>query len=162
MAKAGRQSATAEQVRRVNLAAIFDQIREAHGRLSPSTVVRAAASEEHPLHPSFEWNDATAAHQHRLNQARAILRLPRTTVVIEGCRIISPTYVHDPGAKRGEQGYVAVAEIKTQTQVASDAVDAELERAAGALKRAQGIASALGDIATIEATDQALRAIGRR
>lgn len=161
MARAGRQPAT-EQVKRIDLGAIFESIKAKHGTLSPSTVVRDAAADDHPLHPSFEWNDATAAHQHRLNQARAILRLPRTTVVIEGCRIISPSYVHDPGAAKGEQGYVAVAEIKSESQVASDAVDAEVERATGALKRAEGIASALGDVKTTAAIDKALRALGRR
>ena len=36
--------------------------------------VDAAASPKHPAHKLFEWDDTTAAHQYRLEQARGIIR----------------------------------------------------------------------------------------
>jgi hypothetical protein len=37
-------------------------------------LVKAARQRRHYLHGSFEWNDQQAAHQHRLEQARKIIR----------------------------------------------------------------------------------------
>jgi hypothetical protein len=58
--------------------AIFDElerIRQASsGILLPSDVIRAAKSEESPLHKYFCWNDKIAAHSWRLEQARQLIR----------------------------------------------------------------------------------------
>jgi len=42
--------------------------------LKPEDVVDAAADPDHPLHSEFEWNDSAAAAQHRLTQARTLIR----------------------------------------------------------------------------------------
>lgn len=49
----------------------------AGGRLTPNAVVDSARSENHPLHPHFEWDDALAAESYRLDQARNIIRMVR-------------------------------------------------------------------------------------
>lgn len=54
-------------------------IRSEHGRLTPEAVVQAASAEDHPLHDRFEWDDTTAAHKYRLNQARQLIRVVRET-----------------------------------------------------------------------------------
>ena len=41
--------------------------------ITPRDLVSAAANPEHPAHAAFEWNDGTAAHQHRLAQARSFI-----------------------------------------------------------------------------------------
>ncbi len=52
------------------------QIREENGGLlSPEVVIDKAANEDNPLHSSFEWDDNKAAHQHRLDQARRLVRV---------------------------------------------------------------------------------------
>lgn len=43
--------------------------------LKPSQVVRAAKPASSPIHDEFEWDDAQAAEQHRLAQARHIIRI---------------------------------------------------------------------------------------
>ena len=48
------------------------------GILTAEAVVEAAKDPESPLHHQFEWDDSAAAHAHRLNQARQLIR----TVVI--------------------------------------------------------------------------------
>jgi hypothetical protein len=45
-----------------------------HGEARPEHIVKAARSEKHPLHAHFEWDDSEAAKQHRLEQARYVLR----------------------------------------------------------------------------------------
>ncbi len=58
----------------------LDEIARAHGgRLQPEHVVEAARSRGHVFHRHFEWNDATAAAQHRLDTAR---RLTRAVVLL--------------------------------------------------------------------------------
>ena len=44
------------------------------GDATPDAVVAAAKSVRNPLHEEFEWDNAVAAHEHRLNQARSMLR----------------------------------------------------------------------------------------
>jgi len=45
------------------------------GKLTAQAVVDAARDESHPLHGYFEWDDSKAAHQYRLHQARALIRV---------------------------------------------------------------------------------------
>lgn len=44
------------------------------GELTPSDIVEAARSTNHPLHSFFEWDDTKAAQAHRLAQARTLIR----------------------------------------------------------------------------------------
>lgn len=56
--------------------------RHSDGRLEPEAVVATAAHTDSPLHPAFEWDDEMAAVEHRLNQARNLIR---------SIRIVDPT-----------------------------------------------------------------------
>lgn len=47
---------------------------EAKGRLTPEEVVLDAKKERSVLHSYFEWDDAKAAHKHRLHQAGYLIR----------------------------------------------------------------------------------------
>jgi hypothetical protein len=44
------------------------------GPIDPEAIVKMAQSSRSPLHRYFDWDDARAAHEHRLAQARGILR----------------------------------------------------------------------------------------
>lgn len=49
---------------------------DAAGRpLQAAEVVEAARPKNSPLHSHFEWDDSAAAAEHRLNQARQLIRL---------------------------------------------------------------------------------------
>ena len=50
------------------------------GLLRPCDVVAAAADPAHPLHDSFEWDNDAAATEHRLMQARTLIRTVRVEV----------------------------------------------------------------------------------
>lgn len=55
---------------RAALQAIYDE----EGRLTPAAVVERARPQDSPLHGQFEWDDAAAAHRHRLDRARHLIR----------------------------------------------------------------------------------------
>ena len=59
------------------------------GVLRPADVVVAATPPSSPLHKYFTWDDAKAAHEHRLDQARRLMRV--TVLVREG-----PETIHLP------------------------------------------------------------------
>ena len=46
-------------------------------RLTPAAIVAEASDDTHPLHGCFEWDDSLAAEQHRLWQARMLIRSVR-------------------------------------------------------------------------------------
>jgi hypothetical protein len=53
----------------------LSRIETAHnGLLEPEMVVEAARSEDSPLHPHFEWDNAVAAEAFRTDQARELIR----------------------------------------------------------------------------------------
>lgn len=59
---------------------IMREIYEDHGKtLTAPIVVDVAAEPTHPLHASFEWDDERAGHQHRLGQARQLIRSCKVT-----------------------------------------------------------------------------------
>lgn len=61
------------------------------GILHPEEVVEAAAPESSPLHDYFTWDDTEAARQHRLNQARHLIRV--TVTVLPGTNTQTRAYV---------------------------------------------------------------------
>jgi hypothetical protein len=55
--------------------AAIEEIRAKNGgSASAENVVAAAKSKRNALHPEFEWDNETAAHEHRLSQARELMR----------------------------------------------------------------------------------------
>jgi|HubBroStandDraft_6_1064221.scaffolds.fasta_scaffold622184_2 hypothetical protein len=53
----------------------LEELRErADGTLLPEDVIADARHRRSPLHKFFEWDDTEAAHQHRLEQARSLIR----------------------------------------------------------------------------------------
>jgi len=53
---------------------VLTKIYNKHGEVTPPLVVAEASSPSSPIHNRFEWNDEKAAYEHRLAQARQIIR----------------------------------------------------------------------------------------
>jgi hypothetical protein len=121
------------------------------GRVTPEMVVEAARDPSSPLHSAFTWDDAQAAHEHRLTQARVLLR--RVRVEIEtGTRLIRvPYFTRDPEAAPQEQGYVSLARLRAQEDLSRAALVAAFGRAARALEDARSLGEALGLREEVEA-----------
>lgn len=119
------------------------------GRLTPDAVVADAADPNSPLHDAFEWDDSKAAQAYRIEQARVLIRSVEVTIRTDVTILRAPFYVRDPQAGDNEQGYVPVASLRTQKDLAREVAVAEFSRAAHYLRRARAVARALdveGDI----------------
>jgi len=92
------------------------------GRLEPEVVVEDAKNEASPLHPYFTWDDTEAARQHRLEQARLVIR--SITVSYEELPSTGPrefkAYVKIGQAESGDAPYMQTlrvfkdSELRTQ------------------------------------------------
>lgn len=71
----------------------LERIRAQYG-LTASAVVQQSRPKDAPLHPAFEWDDKAAAEQHRLWQARQIIRAVHVVYETDGRK--EPVYVHIP------------------------------------------------------------------
>lgn len=98
---------------------VLAEIREIHKRdgvLTPEALLTAAKKKTSALHSQFHWDDAEAAHLHRLDQAAGIIR--RVTVYItmpEHKEIHVRAYVSLPET-RGYQRTVEVLNNKQQRE----------------------------------------------
>lgn len=119
------------------------------GRITPEEVVAAAEDPSSPLHAEFLWDDTAAAKQHRLNQARALIRSVQVVISTTTYDLRAPAFVRDPTLGR-KQGYASLARLRSDEDIAREAVVAEFSRAAAALSRAKSIAQALGMTEVVE------------
>lgn len=118
-------------------------ISESHGgTLTPELVVEEARPEGSPLHDQFTWDDAAAAHEHRLYEARALIRSIRVEVTTTEFRVQAPMFVRDPDAGHS-QGYVVLTDLLDDEMRARRVVKEESGRAEAALERAAAVANVL-------------------
>lgn len=113
------------------------------GHLKPDDVVEAARDKRSPLHSCFEWDVKKAAMQHWLDTARELIREVRVVINHETVSIRVPRFVEDPSKAPGAQGYVDITKVRTASDEAREVLVREFTHAAGALRRAREIASAL-------------------
>jgi len=130
------------------------------GRLTPSAVVEDAQNEGSPLHAHFEWDDDKAAHSWRLAQARELITSIKVVQRTETVNIRAVYYVRDPSAKAEEQGYVSVPTLRTDADMAREALVSEFSRVADMLRRARELAAALNAQSDVE--DLLTRVVGLR
>ena len=95
------------------------------------------------LHGLIEWDKERNAAAYLLVQARMLIRSVHVVIKTETTVIRAPAYIRDPTKSEREQGYRAVASLRTETDLAREAVVAEFSRAAGALSRARSVAAVL-------------------
>ena len=124
----------------------LERIRKETDRLRTEDVIRAAKPAKAPLHPIFEWNDNEAAKQHRLWQARQLIR---NVVVIrsEGAEP-DPLFIHVVLESEGEEGTKdqyyqssrVIVESPTEMQAALDQSRLRLQSAQKSLTDLQRIA----------------------
>jgi len=105
----------------------IDGLRDADGSVTAAEVADAAADPGTPAHMVFIWDDEEAAHEHRLNQARHIIRCLQVKIVTSKSEVITQAYqivTHDSGER-----YTDIGEVMTH----KDWRDELLERAASEL-----------------------------
>lgn len=94
------------------------------GVLSEEDVVKDSRAATSPFHKAIEWNDKKAAHEHRLYQARGIIRSIRVVVESQGTgddpepqrlyvHVQPDTEDEDPR----EPGYVTLEDVKANPRL---------------------------------------------
>jgi flagellar basal body rod protein FlgC len=120
------------------------------GVLRVEDIVADAEAITSELHGEFNWDDVTAAYAHRLEQARALVRSVRVEVKTETRSLSVVHYVRDPRPSSNESGYVSLPQLRTESELARDALIAEFGRALAVLKRARDLSVALGMDARVD------------
>lgn len=76
------------------------------GGLKPQDVVDAARDPASPMHGEFTWDDTKAAHAHRLEEARALIREITITAVIGPRKApVEIRLFHSTRNREGERSY---------------------------------------------------------
>jgi len=120
------------------------------GELKASMVVEYARDNTTELHGHFEWDDSKAAHEHRLWQARKIIRNVRF-IEHDGRR---ETIVHVPSFSDEREGSYLVA-----CEVISD--DEKYSRALhDAMQRLNAASAGVRELQRLRDSDPAKKAIG--
>lgn len=114
------------------------------GRIRPDDVVEDAKDTDSPLHQCFNWDVDKAAFAHWMDRARELIRAVRVNFTTDTTVVNSVAYVRDPSLAEDEQGYISVATLRTDEDLAREAAVYEFSRAAGALRRAREVATVLG------------------
>jgi len=117
---------------------------ERAGRFTPDDVIEAARSKRSALHRFFDWDDKSAAHEHRIYQARKLISGVRVEITIHSRTLSTIGYVHDPRAGNNEQGYVSTIQIRKEPENLADMMTSELSRARSALERVENLADTFG------------------
>ena len=112
----------------------------AEGRLTPSELVRDASDPTHPLHDHFDWDDASAAHKHRLNQAARLIKSIKFTVHHHDRELVLPEYTPDINKPHH---YEPVRELARQRDKARQALREDIQRTIGHLRRSIAMAATL-------------------
>ena len=128
--------------------AIYDRLEllrsRNNGRLTPDDVWRdGQADPASPLHSEFSWDVQKAAENHWRARARQIIEECYVQVRVNLTTFRVPTYVRDQGVSAREQGYAAVAIVKTDREISLESLEYEVRRARAALERARRVALAL-------------------
>lgn len=134
----------------------FMKLRAADGHLDPEAVVKDARRKRSPLHPLFEWDDSAAAHEYRIEQARAAIRAVVWVVEKDDGEEQSCRAFHHVAVEGQERGYYALPDVKTDP--AKDVY--VLSQARGDLARARKRLSEYeGADAIVQALDGVLAAV---
>lgn len=122
----------------------LQEIEDAHGgRLTPADVVADARDLKSPLHRYFTWDVRKAAERYWLDEARELITSLKVVVRVERQQVSTIFYVKDPSCERGQQGYISYDRLRTESDLAREAIVNEFARAADMLRRARQLAKAL-------------------
>lgn len=124
---------------------VVQQLYEQHGRVESKALVDAARPETSPAHAAFEWDDAVAAEEHRLHQARRWIRIVKIEVGGE----MQPLY-HVPSVIASAPGHYDVptqlAQVPDQWQRATSVFESLLKTAQRGLDDLQRAAAIHGGV----------------
>lgn len=92
-------------------------IEERDGVLKPEAVVEFAQDETTELHKHFTWDDGEAAKQHRLWQARQIIRVVVTVIHGKDSEVTTKAFVNFAPSERHSGGYRSIAVVLSDEEL---------------------------------------------
>lgn len=104
----------------------LERIRRANGGVKPEDVIAAASAEDSPIHGAFNWDDTTAAHEFRLDQARKLIR---SVVVVYPDTTPRRMYVHVQRPDEGDESEGVSGVYQPMRMVVQNADMFEMARA---------------------------------
>lgn len=87
-----------------------------NGQLTPDQILSDAQKQDSPIHSAFEWDDTEAARQHRLSQARFLVRMIEVRYV-EQPRDSAPTRAFVSVKRDGHPSYTSTAHAMTDAEL---------------------------------------------
>lgn len=120
-------------------------------RVTADMILDSAKRKNSPMHDYFEWDNTVAGKKYREQQARKLIRGITVTIVSRKIEIKSVAYVRDPKCENNEQGYVSVASVRTDEDIARDVLLDEFTRVSGALTRARNLAAVFDLVDDVDA-----------
>lgn len=125
----------------------LESIEKRDGNIHPEAVVRAARSRSNPLHPQFNWDNESAAHEHRLTEARALVRnLVFVEIIGEEEKFIEPAFVNVKLQNNGQdRGYMSTVKVLSNAELREQVIADALKGLEAWQKRWAHLAE-LGDV----------------
>ncbi len=126
--KGGKTTKAAQKITRLEiLSAAIQATRDRKGNVSPEGVVKAARNPTNPLYMCFEWDDAVAAHEHRLAVARSLIReVYYEARDVTGEAVTINYWVSDPEEKKST--YMPLSRAENDARLARLVMRDELDR----------------------------------
>lgn len=115
----------------------LEQIEADHGVIDSRVVLDESRPEDAPLHPCFDWDDASAAEKYRLEQSRALIR--SVEIVHEAPESTGLAFVH----VTSEGGYISAATMQQRSDLYEEAdriYRSRVEAAASQLRKLESLA----------------------
>lgn len=126
------------------LKARLRELEDVNGLLLPERVVEAAKDPNDVLHAEFEWDDAKAAHAHRIEQARELIRSVKYTESVVDVPFKVPGNYVNVTLPSSERGYMPLDSVRTDVYLARQTLTREIGFCVSALERARSVADIIG------------------
>ncbi len=132
----------------------FERLEKTEDGLTAETAIEAAKVKTSPLHDTFEWDDTAAAHQHRLKQARTLIRSVEV-VIIGSNKPKRRGWVHIREGKTSKGRYEPMEVVVQEMDLFHSALEELQEklsaaaRAVAELRDAAGLSKQKGKMAII-------------
>lgn len=118
-----------------NVSAELIRLQKRHdGKLRPEDVLEAAKNVKSPLHDCFEWDDSKAAHLHRIDTARTLIR----AVYVEhypSKRQKIRAFVSLPSDRASGAGYRSTVEVLNDATLRKELIQGHLDELETLFKR---------------------------
>lgn len=112
--------------------------------LTPDAVINDAKNKNSPLHSYFDWDNDSAGHKFRIEQARTLIRSFRVEIITNERTVSVVRYIRNPEIKGNDQGYVETAKVRSAEETAYAAFSSEMTRLGSIIERTESLADVLG------------------